>query len=72
MEPRAISDRITETERLLNESRSRLEEQRNAIARRKAIGGNLKESVELLKNLQTSVSLRERHLRYLRRWLAGN
>ena len=40
-------------------------EQHAAIERRKAIGAGLKESLELLENLETIVRLRERRLRYL-------
>ena len=66
MERRAISELISETERRLNDSRSRVREERKAIARREAIGAALIESQELLENLETRVMLIEGRLRYLR------
>jgi hypothetical protein len=69
MEHRAIVELISEAERALNDSRSRVEKEQQIIARRKEIGADLSESMELLKNLETTVSLRERRLR-LRQWLA--
>jgi hypothetical protein len=66
MERRAISELISETERRLNDSRSRVQEERKVIARRKAIGADPVESQELLDNLETRVMLIEGRLRYLR------
>jgi hypothetical protein len=63
---RAISELISETERRLNDSRSRVREERKAIARREAIGAALIESQELLENLETRVMLIEGRLHYLR------
>ena len=63
---RAISELISETERRLNDSRVRVQEERKFIARRKAIGAELIESQELLENLETRVMLIESRLRYLR------
>ena len=57
-----------ELEGLLNETRSRIEEERKVIARREAIGADLTESLELLRNLETTAVLRERRLCYLRQW----
>jgi hypothetical protein len=59
---RAISELISETERRLNDSRSRVREERKAIARREAIGAALIESQELLENLETRVMLIEGRL----------
>ena len=63
---RANSELISETERRLNDSRSRVQEERKVIARRKAIGAELIESQELLENLETRVTLIEGRLHYLR------
>jgi hypothetical protein len=63
---RAISELISETERRLNDSRSRVQEERKIIARRGAIGADLIESQELLENLETRVMLIEGRLRHLR------
>ena len=63
---RAISELIGETETRLNDSRSRVQEERKVIARRKAIGAELTESQELLENLETRVMLIDGRLRYLR------
>jgi hypothetical protein len=46
---RAISELMSEAERLLKGSRSRIADERKIIARRRAIGADLKESMELLK-----------------------
>ena len=50
---------ISETERRLNDSRSRVQEERKVIARRKAIGADLIESQALLENLEIRVMLIE-------------
>ena len=63
---RANSELISETERRLNDSRSRVQEERKVIARRKAIGADLIESQALLENLETRVTLIEGRLHYLR------
>ena len=56
-----------ELEGLLNETRWRIEEERKVIARREAIGADLTESLELLRNLETT-AVCERRLCYLRQW----
>jgi hypothetical protein len=63
---RANSELISETERRLNDTRSRVQEERKVIARRKAIGADLIESQALLENLETRVMLIEGRLHYLR------
>jgi hypothetical protein len=63
---RAISELISETERRLNDCRSHVQEERQVIARRKAIDAELIESQELLENLETRAMLIEGRLRYLR------
>jgi hypothetical protein len=62
MERRPVSKLIDELERLLNDTRWRIEEER------KVIGVDLTESRELLRNLETPAVLRERRLGYLRQW----
>ena len=68
MARRSISELITDAEARLHDTRSRIAEQHTTIERRRAVGAGLKESVELLENLETIVRLRERRLRYLREW----
>ena len=52
MERRSIAELISEAEGLLNDSRSRIDEERKVIAHRKAIGADLAESEQLLANFE--------------------
>ena len=70
MERRSIAELISEAEGLLNDSRSRIDEERKVIAHRKAIGADLAESEQLLANFEMRANWREWRLCYLRR-LAG-
>jgi hypothetical protein len=54
MERRPVSEQLEKLERLQNDTRQRIEEERKVIARRR--------------NLETTAVLRERRLRYFRQW----
>src|SRR5262249_53991159 len=66
MERRAISELIAEVEQGLRDTHTHIEEVQQVIARRRAVGADLAETLKLLENLESIARLRQRRLCYLR------
>ena len=64
-ERHAISELIADAEQGLRDTHTHIEEVQQVIARRRAIGADLAESLKLLENLGMIADLRERPVYYL-------
>lgn len=62
-------ERLAEAELLLNQTKARLERQREIVARLRRAGSDLTEALALLENMKQMHDRHEFRARYLQRWI---